>query len=210
MTFEAFPKIPRLRRDMVITEKLDGTNAAVVVRILDPDVDHDDHAYETDVIVDGQAASVYAQSRKRIIIPKDDNYGFARWVNENAQALAERLGEGRHFGEWWGQGIQRGYGLDHKVFSLFNVHRWAPEGKSPLGGDFKLGNHKLSVVPVLDTHTFDTARIESAVQALKLYGSEAAPGFGKPEGVIVYHTAGGHLYKRLIENDEIPKGNVDV
>lgn len=31
MTFEAFPKIPRLNRDITITEKIDGTNVAVVI-----------------------------------------------------------------------------------------------------------------------------------------------------------------------------------
>jgi hypothetical protein len=31
MEFEAFPKIPRLKRDMVITEKIDGTNACVLI-----------------------------------------------------------------------------------------------------------------------------------------------------------------------------------
>ena len=50
--FRAWPSIPRLYRDCVITEKIDGTNAAVVV---------------TD---DGQ---VYAQSRKRVITRGDDN-----------------------------------------------------------------------------------------------------------------------------------------
>jgi hypothetical protein len=34
------------------------------------------------------------------------------------------LGPGRHFGEWWGAGIQRRYGLTEKRFSLFNVTRW--------------------------------------------------------------------------------------
>jgi hypothetical protein len=29
--FQAFPKIPRLVRDCVITEKLDGTNASIII-----------------------------------------------------------------------------------------------------------------------------------------------------------------------------------
>ena len=31
LTFEAWPKIARLNRDCIITEKIDGTNAAVIV-----------------------------------------------------------------------------------------------------------------------------------------------------------------------------------
>jgi hypothetical protein len=73
--FAPFPKIPRLRRSVVISEKLDGTNAAVHVT--------DDGA-------------VYAASRTRWITPEDDNYGFARWVHEHAAELAQ-LGPGTHF-----------------------------------------------------------------------------------------------------------------
>ena len=44
------------------------------------------------------------------------------------------------------------------------------------------------------------------VQELALAGSRAAPGFMYPEGVIVYHTAGGHYYKATCEHDDEPKG----
>lgn len=49
-------------------------------------------------------------SRTRWITPEDDNYGFAKWANENKEELL-KLGIGQHFGEWWGSGIQRGYNL---------------------------------------------------------------------------------------------------
>lgn len=100
--FKEFPKIPRLKREVVVTEKLDGTNACVVI---------DD---------DGTVA---AQSRSRLITPTADNYGFAVWVEANKEEL-KQLGPGYHYGEWWGQGIQRRYGLLEKRFSLFNVGRW--------------------------------------------------------------------------------------
>ena len=29
LTFEPWPKIPRLKRDIIITEKIDGTNAQI-------------------------------------------------------------------------------------------------------------------------------------------------------------------------------------
>jgi ATP-dependent RNA circularization protein (DNA/RNA ligase family) len=54
--FEDFPKIARLSRECCITEKIDGTNAQVVIT------------------EDGQ---VLAGSRTRFITPEDDNYGFA-------------------------------------------------------------------------------------------------------------------------------------
>lgn len=33
-----------------------------------------------------------------------------------------------------------------------------------------------------------------------------ANGFDRPEGVVVYHHAGRHLYKILLEGDDLPKG----
>ncbi len=102
MEFREFDKIPRLKRNVVITEKIDGTNACVVI---------------------SPEGIISAQSRSQIITPDNDNYGFARWVEDNSEELA-KLGGGYHFGEWWGSGIQRRYGMDRKVFSLFNVGRW--------------------------------------------------------------------------------------
>ncbi|MCJ7726507.1 MAG: hypothetical protein MUP76_09000, partial [Acidimicrobiia bacterium] len=46
----------------------------------------------------------------RWITPEVDNYGFARWVKDHEEELRTGLGAGLHFGEWWGQGIQRRYG----------------------------------------------------------------------------------------------------
>lgn len=171
--FQPFPKIGRLFRDMVVTEKIDGTNACVLVNA---DLD------------------VYAQSRKRLITPADDNYGFAAWVAEHSGELRQ-LGPGHHFGEWWGRGIQRGYGLDERRFSLFNTARWEDERPACC-----------HVVPVLERHTFNEASIYLALQRLRQQGSAAAPGFMQPEGVVVYHTANGTLFKALLENDDVPKG----
>ncbi len=36
-------------------------------------------------------------------------------------------------------------------------------------------------------------------------GSVAAPGWMRPEGIIVYHTAAGVLFKVTCENDDKPK-----
>lgn len=130
--FEPFPKVPRLSREMVITEKLDGTNAQVFIREAEVDDFRLNAEMNWPVIVAQEALppmAIYAGSRKRWIRPnagkalQTDNFGFASWVYDNAQELV-KLGPGTHYGEWWGQGIQRGYGLTEKRFSLFNVGRW--------------------------------------------------------------------------------------
>lgn len=170
--FTAFPKMPRLAREVLITEKIDGTNAQVFL---------------------GEDGAMLAGSRSRWITPEDDNFGFARWVRDHEDELRE-LGPGRHFGEWWGSGIQRRYGLGEKVFSLFNASRW---GESrPACCD---------VVPVLYRGLFDSAAVDAALDDLRQNGSRAAPGFMKPEGVVVFHIAGNVGFKRTIEKDDEPK-----
>lgn len=170
--FIDFPKMPRLSREIIITEKLDGTNAQVFI---------------------GEDGSIRAGSRTRWITPEDDNFGFAAWVRDNADSLRE-LGPGRHFGEWWGAGIQRRYGLTEKRFSLFNVGRWSETRPACC-----------HVVPTLYRGPFDTAAVDQVLEVLRLDGSVAAPGFMKPEGVIVFHVAGNFGFKKTLERDELPK-----
>ena len=174
--FEGFPKIARYNRECVISEKIDGTNGCIHVA--------DD-------------GTVTAGSRSRWITPEADNYGFAKWVKSNEEDL-RYLGPGRHFGEWWGAGIQRKYGIVGKRFSLFNVSKWADDAIRP---------HCCYVVPELwrgPAHMLQFA-IELTLGNLRRNGSVAAPGFMAPEGIVVFHTASGHLYKITLENDEIPK-----
>jgi hypothetical protein len=173
MEFKEFEKISRLKRNVVITEKIDGTNACVVI---------------------SPEGIVSAQSRSKVITPDDDNYGFARWVEDNAEQLAG-LGEGYHFGEWWGAGIQRRYGMDRKVFSLFNCGRWHADNPPP---------PCCSVVPIIaQGHLTDA---DKALEDLNANGSRAAPGFMKPEGIIVYHSAARMYFKMTIEKDDEWKG----
>lgn len=179
LEFQPWPKIARLNRNITITEKIDGTNAAIIV---------------------GEGA-VGAQSRNRLITPDDDNFGFARWVADNAGALTDALGPGRHFGEWWGSGIQRGYGLTNgeKRFSLFNTARYA---------DADLAVDGLGVVPVLYEGPFSEAEIRRALHHLDVYGSRASEGFTDPEGIIVFHHAAKQMFKVTIKGDEAPKSQV--
>lgn len=198
--FVAWPKTPRLYRDAVITEKIDGTNAAVVIESVELGENEDPNASAyVESTTYGSMFVLYAQSRKRIITPENDNYGFSRWVRENASTLAADLGPGRHFGEWWGQGIQRGYGLDHKRFSLFNTKKWEL-------AEFSTPN--LYTVPVIFEDVFDELLIKYALSFLRGQGSYAARGFMNPEGVCVYHTAANAVFKVLLENDDVPKSAV--
>ena len=179
--FEPWPKIARLNRDITISEKIDGTNAAVII---------------------AEDGLVAAQSRSRIITPDADNFGFARWVYEHAAELLAHLGPGRHFGEWWGSGIQRKYGMTgrDKRFSLFNTARYAG-----LEVDFGDDGTWLGTVPVLYQGPFDQAEIDRALLHLKIYGSRASEGFMDPEGIIVFHSAAQQMFKVTIQGDEAPK-----
>jgi len=198
--FTKFPKIPRLNRDMIITEKIDGTNASVTNMVLSNPSDNmrADFAEKGWGIFDFEynSIAVVPASRNRYITLKKDNYGFAKWVHEHAEELLS-LGIGQNFGEWWGKGIQRGYDQMKKHFSLFNVTRW--EEEAPLCCD---------VVPVLYEGPFETYVIEQLVDNLWEYGSKAAPGFMDPEGVVVFHKAANRMFKVTCKNDEMPKGQM--
>ena len=192
--FSEFPKISRLSRDCIITEKLDGTNAQVCIT------------------EDGQ---MLVGSRTRWITPEQDNYGFAAWAYAHRDELMT-LGSGRHFGEWWGGGCQRGYGLQkgEKRWSLFNVSRWCLAGQTPQRiptADPRIVKMQdvlpacCSLVPVLYRGIFTTDACESAIADLRENGSHAAPRFMKPEGIVCFHTAANCGFKKTLEKDESPK-----
>ena len=176
MDFQEFRKIPRLSRDIVITEKIDGTNGVIGI---------------------GEAGEFFVGSRSRWLSPETgDNHGFLLWAFAHKEELLG-LGSGYHFGEWWGLGIQRGYNLKEKRFSLFNVHRWSDEAVRPAC---------CSVVPVLYRGEFHTSKVYEAILELKENGSKASPGYDKPEGVVIFHTASNYLFKKTILGDEYHKG----
>lgn len=187
--FTAFQKIPRLTRHCVITEKIDGTNSLV----LNPPPG------EAFVYKSGKVVPFLVASRNRWIQPENDNYGFAKWAYDNEAELL-KLGPGHHFGEWWGAGIQRKYGMKEKVFSLFNTARWEKSG---------LPTTVVRLVPILERGDFNTSLVDSALDKLREHGSFAAPGFMQPEGVVIFHAASGRLFKKTLDHDELAKGQVD-
>lgn len=186
--FTPWPKTARLFRDVVITEKLDGTNAAVHI---------------------SPSGELRAQSRNRLISPENDNYGFATWAHANAADLAYILGPGLHFGEWWGSGIQRGYGLAGRRFSLFNTDRWTKVDGTGLSMEERaagslLGN-VVGAVPVLYHGTFREAEVTAWLANLQEFGSMAAPGFMNPEGICIYHTQTKGVLKVTLDHNDAGK-----
>lgn len=177
--FVPFQKIGRLSRDITITEKIDGTNGLIEIS--------DDGTFQVG-------------SRSQWITPRSsggrDNFEFAEWVHDHWSDI-QLLGPGRHFGEWWGSGIQRSYGLNEKRFSLFNVKRWSDDAARPAC---------CHVVPTLWTGDFDTEEIRRVMANLSITGSVASPGFMKPEGVVIYHSQANVAFKKTFEKDDAGKG----
>ena len=173
MEFVPFRKIRRARDNgIIITEKLDGTNAQIAI---------------------SEDGSIRFGSRKRWVTPEADNFGFAAWAHEHIDEL-RTLGPGRHFGEWYGLGVQRGYGLQEKRLALFNTHR-PPESLPAC----------VEQVPVLYRGPYVAGAIEETMGALMASGSHAAPGFMKPEGIVTYF----HLTQTMIKRTDrdVPKGS---
>lgn len=162
--FEAWPKTPRWKDEhIIITEKIDGPNAQILIT---PD------------------RELYTGSRNRWITPDDDNYGFAGWVQRNRQEVL-KLGHGRHYGEWWGLGIQRGYNMAEKWFSLFNTAR--PFEAMPACN--------ITKVPVIYEGPLKDDAIQSAIDFLEKNGSQASPGFRNFEGICIYLRNSKQVYK---------------
>jgi len=194
--FVGFPKIARYSRECIVTEKIDGTNGQIYI---------------------GPDGEFLVGSRTRWITAETDNHGFAAWAHAHKDELMQ-LGPGHHFGEWWGSGIQRGYGLPkgEKRWSMFNVVRWCMHGHTPgvISVDPKTKVAKMQdvlpacvgLVPVLWRGNFDFCPISDLLQRLIVGGSQAAPCFLPPEGIVIFHLAAGVGFKKTIEKDNEPKG----
>lgn len=155
--FIGFPKIPRFNKifgKCIVSEKIDGTNSHILIE-------------------DGKIVRV--GSRNRWITPKDDNYGFAGWVERHNDELL-KLGDGHHFGEWYGNGIQHGYGLKEKRWALFNTFRWNPQNPNLPSC--------CHVVPELYRGVFTLSLIDEMATKLS-EGSVAVPG-QKAEGFVIF------------------------
>lgn len=170
--FKTFGKISRLNRLCTITEKLDGSNGAVII----------DEEYNIGV-----------QSRNQLITVDNDHHGLATWVEANKDDLAT-LGPGHHFGEWWGCGIQKRYTnfTKEKNFSLFNLGRW---NKDNIPKCCKL-------VPCLYEGFFKSETVEVCVEYLRTNGSVACPGAEAEGVIVFHHAANSYFKVTLTKDEE--------
>lgn len=164
MHFEKFPKMPRLgnkRDEIIITEKVDGTNGQILIE------------------ADDYGNCMYVGSRNRWLnaTKQGDNYGFYKWADENYDELLG-LGPGRHYGEWWGQGIQRAYDKSDRTFSIFNTRR--PADTLP---------DCVKQVPILYHGPNTPGAIKDTIADLWDQGSRLCDHWFKPEGVVIYFVA---------------------
>ena len=180
--FAKWPSIQRLSSETCyITEKIDGTNAVIYVP-------------------EERDEPVVAGSRNRWLTKedgtppekKDENCGFGEWVYQNQLDL-RMLGPGYHYGEWYGQSIQRGYGLKTKRFASFEYWR---DDLIPL----------VDKVPVLYAGEWDASMLDFWIDKLIKEGSVLVPGFMKPEGIVLtFKNMKSAKFKKLCENDKLHK-----
>jgi hypothetical protein len=215
MTFEFrnYGKIPRWVNEHVwISEKIDGSNSCIVIEPLtEPEADalHNDLTGYVAMVEWADAAyAVRAQSRNKFITPGKgkDNFGFAAYVQEHAVAFVKVLGVGYHYGEWYGSGIQSGYGLANgeKRFALFPTSR-----HTQWSDDFDKYKTvpKLEIAPELYEGPFGEGNcIEDCLNVLREHGSfaQSAYRFDRPEGVVVQFKLSGARYKAFV-NEVGPK-----
>lgn len=186
--FKSWGSTTRENKNKTITEKIDGTNACIVA----------------------QDGKVTAQSRKRIITPDDDNYGFARWVYDNAGTLLDTLGYGYHYGEWFGEGIQKNpLGIEGKRFALFHPTKYNEKNGYELS---KVDG--LETVPLLHSGQCGLYTIPQIVEELEMYGSKVVGAAkngavaAKAEGIIIWNNETRTRTKMLLENDAFHKWEV--
>ena len=196
MEFKAFPKIENIRKmEMVITQKIHGTNAQIYIqeRLFNLDFDKSigTHVNPNVFLVDGKYYELRCGSRSRWIYPGDDNYGFAAFVHQHKEEFIRKLGPGQHFGEWAGPGVNSGEGLTQKLFVLFDWWKYPAERELP---------PQTTVVPVLYKGEFSLEAIEQTMNDLKTQGSKLVPGFMRPEGVVI--SVLGTRLKKVFDAEE--------
>lgn len=173
--FKSFDKILHVgKMYMSITQKIHGSNAQIFI--------YRDENGELDL---------KTGSRTRWIIPGDDNYGFAKFIYENKEQFISALGEGRHFGEWAGPGINSGEGLTEKTLILFNWRRWKDNPELP---------KNVTTLPVLYSGKLTFEAIDITMENLRLNGSRLVEDYMKPEGIVI--EIGDNFYKKVFENEE--------
>lgn len=102
-----YPKTGRISGPWLVTEKVDGTSACIAI---------EPGPFGSPAISFG--------SRNRWLTREADNHGFYAWAVAHSGWFMGHLGVGVHYGEWFGRGIQRGYGMTERRLALFDVERY--------------------------------------------------------------------------------------
>ena len=173
-----FQKLPRFHGQCQITEKIDGTQARIMIKQRS-----DDESLVVPASVRFGMLDIFAGSRRRLLLPEqNDNFAFRAWVAEHARALVEHLQEGgTYFGEWYGRGIGRDYDLDEKRLVLFSQTGAVP-------GLFEC-------VPVLYEGPFSQEAAYYCLERLQKSGSVLVPGYQEPEGIVIAFSVGPFHYR---------------
>lgn len=195
--FPKFGKIPRWNREVTVTEKIDGTNGVIAIAHIADIATQMEWGYPVILAQGPDDLVLYAGSRNRWLTVQQDNHGFAEWAFSVAPELF-KLGPGVHYGEWYGRGIQRGYGLNEKRFMLFNQTRWADPEVRPSVCEVS------TVLWQGNGHDVGPG-VAWAEAILRHNGSYHVPGYDRPEGLVIYHHASNSLFKVTLENDAEPK-----
>lgn len=182
ISFKAWPKTTRRKSKCTISEKLHGSNGALVFQVTQIEPTDGREVY----ILDFEMA---VQTRNRIVTPQDDQTGIARWAEANRDTLEMDLlhvnrmlpepGTYYHYGEF----MTRGHKEPH--FYLFNTRRWT-------GVQFRTPT--LKVVPVLYEGEYYEGVIEECLEDLRQNGSRIHPGI-PAEGVVTYWSGNDNMFK---------------
>lgn len=185
--FHAWGKTARVDSPVVVTEKIDGTNGVIYV-------DFGDNPHSPVIWVGARNGWIAGISVNGAEFVRSDHYGFAGWATANRLQIARLLGHGYHYGEWWGQGIARGYGQDRKRFQLFDIRHSEKDGWDDDANEWNIGT-----VPVLYDGPMDHRTMERQVELLQRRGSVVAPGYLYPEGLVVRFSHNGVRFKKVID-----------
>jgi len=163
------------KNTIIITEKMDGTNGCIIIK---------------DGIIIG------VQSRTKLLSIDDDNYGFFAWCAEHAAHIIDVLGDGRHYGEFCGPGINKNrHDLGQRAFFIFNtfVYPTIPESAY------------IKKIDLIYTGKYSDLEIRKASFYINLRGMR----FGYcPEGFVVFYEAFGGYIKHITRSTDMRKNKV--
>lgn len=178
MEFQKFNSIENIRKfNVTITQKLHGTNASIFI-------------FRNEVTGE---LDLRTGKRTSFCTPEIDNAGFANFVYSNKAEIIEKLGEGNHYGEWVGPGVNSSEGLTgEKRFVLFDVLKWQD----------KQLPHRVDVIPLLYSGRYSDEKLLEIMEDLKVNGSKYVKGFMRPEGVVIHILGTNIRFKNVFAAEE--------